>query len=66
MQPIRLGFNKIIFVLEDVDAATMVVHKRTGDTAAIEEEEPESDALSNNDMMQVRYKAACAEGACRL
>jgi hypothetical protein len=33
--PIKLGFKDVIFVMEDVDAASKVVHRRDGKTGAV-------------------------------
>ena len=33
--PIKLGFKDVIFVMEDVDAASKVVHRRDGKTTAL-------------------------------
>jgi len=54
--PIQMDFKKIIFVLEDVDAATSVVHKRSGgdSSAAFTSDGSDSDDedIDNVDMMK--------------
>eukprot|EP00658_Telonema_sp_P-2_P021145 TRINITY_DN18400_c0_g1_i5.p1 TRINITY_DN18400_c0_g1~~TRINITY_DN18400_c0_g1_i5.p1 ORF type:complete len:442 (+),score=148.78 TRINITY_DN18400_c0_g1_i5:284-1609(+) len=53
--PLKLGFDKIIFVLEDVDAATNVVHRRDG-TEPDEVEDigsGQDGVLDAADMMQI-------------
>jgi len=44
--PIKLNFNKVIFVLEDVDAATKAVHRRAnGDDQAAVKESAQNEAM---------------------
>jgi len=54
--PIQMDFKKIIFVLEDVDAATSVVHKRSGGDSSKtfngDDEESDDEDVDNVDMMK--------------
>merc|ERR1711898_59017 len=53
--PIKLDFKKLIFVMEDVDAATSVVHKRSADekqgggTGGDNDSDGSWDDVGNND-----------------
>jgi len=55
--PIQMGFSKLIFVLEDVDAATSVVHKRASgesgkDNTVDDDNEYEEEGVDSVDMMK--------------